>query len=179
MSSFNMDSILAKAEKCMNSKEKRIGIEKLVDNKAMSDKLNLSDGTFHTPTEAAVKFISVLQYEINSCGLSDGAISAINNIIYTKPRKISTNTYEITVLFAGDLSRPSLQEAKYGRIKDLAELFNDGVDHDMFSVFGEWHGKQVWSRTVIPGTFFMENAIDIFMGNYGNDYHVKNIRLRK
>lgn len=179
MSSINMSSILAKAQACMNTSKKKAEIRQIV-NKVMLGQLTLQSGNgTHTPEEAAEKFIDVLYHEIESSGLSYNAISAISNIQHGTAHQYGDNTYIIPVYFVGDLSRPSLNEARYGSINDIAELFNYGVDHTMRPVHGEWHGKETWSRTVIPGTHFMESAVRDFLGNYGSEYNVVDIQLNR
>lgn len=180
MASINMDSILAKAQACMNTSEKKAQINDIV-NKVMLGKIKLktagSTPSPHSPEEAASKFIEVLRHEINSSGLSAEAADAISNLDYGAAHQVGENTYIISVYFVDDLSRPSLDESRYGSINDLAALFNTGVDHKMKPVHGEWHGHETWSRTVIPGTHFMEQAIQDFMGNYATEYNVTNITI--
>lgn len=177
MASINMKSILAKAQSHMESKVGQSKVDNVI-SKVMLGNIRLqSGGTTHTPEEAASKFIEVLQSSINSAGLSEGAIKAISNIEYGSARNIGHSTYIIGVYFVGDMTRPSLDEATYGGINDIVALFNNGVDHTMHPVHGMWHGKETWSRTVIPGTHFIEQAVTDFMGNYASEYNVTNISV--
>lgn len=109
--------------------------------------------------------------------MSEGAIDAVSNIEHGSAHSVGHNTYIIGVYFVGDMTRPSLDEAKYGGINDIVALFNNGVDHTMRPVHGLWHGKETWSRTVIPGTHFIEQAVTDFMGNYASEYNVTNISV--
>lgn len=177
MASINMDSILAKAKAHMGSSAGQSKVNTVV-NKVMLGNIRLqSGGTAHTPEEAASKFIEVLRNSINSAGLSEGAIGAVSNIEHGSAHSIGNNTYIIGVYFVGDMTRPSLDEAKYGGINDIVALFNNGVDHTMRPVHGLWHGRETWSRTVIPGTHFIEQAVADFMGNYASEYNVINISV--
>lgn len=177
MASVNMESILAKARGYMGGKAGKSKVDTIV-NKVMLGNIRLqSGGASHTPEEAAAKFIEVLQHSINSSGLSAGAIAAVSDIDHGSAQSIGNNTYIVGVYFVGDMSRPSLDEEKYGGINDIVALFNNGVDHKMRPVHGEWHGKETWSRTVIPGTHFIEQAIQDFMGNYASEYNVINISV--
>ena len=106
-----------------------------------------------------------------------GAIEAISDISHGSAHMIGDNIYLIDVFFVGDMSRPSLDESKYGSINDIVALFNNGVDHTMRPVHGLWHGKETWSRTVTPGTHFIEQAVSDFMGNYASEYNVINISV--
>lgn len=177
MASINMDSILAKAKAHMGSSTGQNKIDNVI-SKVMLGNIRLqSGGTAHTPEEAASKFIEVLRSSINSAGLSEGAIGAVSNIEHGSAHSIGHNTYIIGVYFVGDMTRPSLDEAKYGGINDIVALFNNGVDHTMRPVHGLWHGKETWSRTVIPGTHFIEQAVTDFMGNYASEYNVTSISV--
>lgn len=177
MTSINMDSILAKAKAHMGSSAGQSKVNTVV-SKVMLGNIRLqSGGTAHTPEEAASKFIEVLRSSINSAGLSEGAIGAVSNIEHGSAHSIGNNTYIIGVYFVGDMTRPSLDEAKYGGINDIVALFNNGVDHTMRPVHGLWHGRETWSRTVIPGTHFIEQAVADFMGNYASEYNVINISV--
>lgn len=177
MASINMESILAKAKAHMGSNVGQSKVDNVV-NKVMLGNIRLqSGGTTHTPEEAAAKFIEVLQSSIGSAGLSEGAIDAVSNIEHGSAHSVGHNTYIIGVYFVGDMTRPSLDEAKYGGINDIVALFNNGVDHTMRPVHGLWHGKETWSRTVIPGTHFIEQAVTDFMGNYASEYNVTNISV--
>ncbi len=177
MASINMDSILAKAKAHMGSSAGQSKVNTVV-SKVMLGNIRLqSGGTAHTPEEAASKFIEVLRGSINSAGLSEGAIGAVSNIEHGSAHSIGNNTYIIGVYFVGDMTRPSLDESNYGGINDIVALFNNGVDHTMRPVHGLWHGRETWSRTVIPGTHFIEQAVADFMGNYASEYNVINISV--
>lgn len=177
MAYINMESILAKAKAHMKSNVGQSKVDSVV-SKIMLGNIRLqSGGTNHTPEEAATKFIEVLRDSISSAGLSEGAIRAVSNIEHSSAHSIGHNTYIIGVYFVGDMSRPSLDEAMYGGINDIVALFNNGVDHTMRPVHGLWHGKETWSKTVIPGTHFIEQAVTDFMGNYAYEYNVINISV--
>ena len=42
---------------------------------------------------------------------------------------------------------------------------------------GIWHGQETWSRTVIPGAHFVDDAVSSFMGNYASEYNVIDISI--
>lgn len=166
----------------MNTNEKRSQIRGIVD-KVMLGRIKLkSSKSIHSPEDAASKFIEVLRNEISSSGLSAEAASAISNLDYGSAYKTGDNTYQIYVYFTGDLSRPSLDSNRYpSGIDDIAEMFNYGAPkdgHKMHPVYGEWHGKETWSKTVIPGAHFMEQAVRDFIGNYATEYNVVDITIK-
>lgn len=169
---INMDSILAKAKAAIKTGNCKERYDDTV-RKIMLGSIKLKSGTLHTPEEAADKFIEVLLKTINSSGLSANAQAAISNLAHTAPVALGDGTYRIGVYFNENLSRPSLDEARYGGITDLAELFDHGMTTKSGKpVHGVWHGQEIWSRTVIPGTGFMDAAVADFMGNYASEYNV-------
>lgn len=172
MPNINIDSILEKAKAHMNTPKRQKEILKKTNDAALNGS---SDGSIRSIYEAASKFIYVLRKEIESSGLSAEAMDAISQINYTSAVQIGDGKYMIGVYFAGDLSRPSLNTEKYDGIDNIVLLFNNGVDHKMRPVYGKWHGRETWSRTVIPGTYFMQSAVRDFMSNYASEYNVVDI----
>ena len=174
MSTVNKNSISSKLKTYMNSSNGRNKIAETVE-----ETTRFQNGeTIHTPEETALKFITVLKKSINSSGLSENAIKAISDIKYQLLYKTNNHAFVIRIYFSGDMSRPSLDKETYGNINDIAVLFNNGVDHVMNPVKGMWHGKETWSRTVIPGAHFIEQAITDFINNYASEYNVVDIATR-
>lgn len=184
MASINMDAILAKAKAHMGSKDGKNKVNTVV-NKLMLGNIRLQSGeTTHSPEEAATKFIEVLRRSIESSGLSTGAIEAVSNIEHGSAHQLGdSNTYIVSIYFTGDLSRPSLDTDRYPKgVRDIVNIFNYGAPkdgHKMHPVYGEWHGTETWSRTVIPGAHFIEQAVTDFMGNYASEYNVINISVEE
>ena len=130
------------------------------------------------PQEAAKKFIEVLERSIDGAGISESVKERIKHFGFGTPEEHTDGTYSITVFFDADLSRPSLNGTD--TLRDLAELFNYGVDHVMSpQVWGYWHGELVGSRTVIPGAYFIEDAVQDFLRSYAKEYNVKSLTIRK
>lgn len=178
MTSINMASILSKANAYMGTPSGE-NKKNTVVRKAVLGQINLQQGkSTYTPEEAADKFIDVLKDSINSSGLSAGAIEAVSNIAHDNPSSLGGNIYTIRVYFSGEMSRPSLDPRSFpGGISDIVALFNNGVDHTMRPVHGTWHGKEMWSKTTIPGTHFIENAVNTFMASYASEYNVIGISV--
>lgn len=172
MASINMDSILAKAKAHMATDKRQNEIKQKSANAILN---GTSSGGIHSIYEAAGKFISVLQSEIQSSGLSAGAMAAISQINHSSAVPLGDGKYMILIYFSGDSSRPSLDPEQYGGIDDIVLLFNNGVDHKMRPVHGMWHGHETWSKTVIPGAKFIESAMQNFMSNYASEYNVIDI----
>lgn len=131
----------------------------------------------HTPEEAGEKFVEVLKSNIAGCGLSEGVASALGDVVCSGATDLGDGHFTVSVSFAGDLFRFSLDPDRYGGIDNLAALYNYGVGHTMRQVFGYWHGELTGSRTVIPGAHFMEAAVAEFMGSYAAEYGVTGIDI--
>lgn len=133
-------------------------------------------GLQHTPEEAAAAFIEVLRSEIAGSGLSAGAIAKISDISAGGVQEVGYGKYSIGISFS-NVSSPSLAPETYGGIESLAQLFNNGVDHTMRPVHATHFGQDFWSRTVIPGTHFVQSAIGAFMGGAAAAYGVESIQI--
>lgn len=176
MLQVDMGSILRKAEKTVKSKafkqEQQAYIQDIL---AGNVTVNVSNGSIHSATEAAEKFIEVLRNHINTSGLSSNAARALQGISYGGP-VCNGSKCTIKVFFDGNMHRDSLYPAGYpGGIDHLDELLDQGVGHTMKPVYGEWHGELIRSRTTIPGAHFIDSAIHDFMTSYGTEYNVVNI----
>ena len=171
----NLSSIDAKLKAYLNSDAGKKRVREHV--RACMLGISVAPGGIHTPTEAADKFIEVLGKTIDSSGLSEDVKESIKHLKCTRPEELNDGTYRIVVFFDTELDRPSLNGTD--TLRDLAELYNDGVNHEMQQVWGYWHGELVGSRTSIPGAHFMETAVQTFMTSYAGEYNVKSLTVRR
>ncbi len=176
MLKVDMGSILKKADKTVKSKafrqEQQAYIQDILIGKVT---VNVSNGSIHSATEAAEKFIEVLKTHINTSGLSSNAAAALQDLAFGNPVCVK-NKCTIKVFFDGDMHRDSLAPSSYPKgIERLDELLDQGVGHKMRPVRGEWHGNTIMSRTTIPGAYFIDSAIRDFMVSYGDEYNVTDI----
>lgn len=196
MAGINWDSIMKKANACLDTPEKKREIKEIIDAH-MLGKVTLIGGnsrgksgrmSHKTPKEAAEKFIEVLTNEIKSHGATDigyadgrlgpSAIDSLINIKHGDPY-IDGDKYCIDVNFDGELSRPSLAPKKYDGIDNIVALLNSGYEAG-HTVFGIWekHGEdRIASLTSRGGAHFIENAVDNFMDNYSTEYGVEKIDI--
>lgn len=134
--------------------------------------VNLGGAKIHSAAEAADKFIEVLRNHINTSGLSSNAAGAINDLSHGDPVCVGDKC-QIKVQFDGNMHRDSLDPLSYpGGIDNLEELLDQGISHTMKQVHGMWHGVPYFSRTTIPGAYFIDAAIRDFMFSYGTEYNV-------
>ena len=185
MAGINWDSIMKKAAARMEDRSMQSAVSEKIDEIALgkADVMKGLKRPVHSVEEAADKFAGVLHMTILSSGLHPHVEERLANLEYGKPFKIGDRTYQIAVWFEEDLTRETMSTLKDYYPVDLAELYNDGVDHVMRQLF-EWRdtgGVKVLltSNQVIPATHFMEQAIRDFMGNYGSEYNVQDITIRR
>lgn len=183
MSTINMSSIIAKAQKCMGASSKKKEISNHIDKLILGGVAFSTGGkkSIYTPEEAADKFISVLRQELLSNsgvsgGIGDTAISALSELNHTSPYKTGDGKYVIEVYFSGDLTRESLDPSNYDGVINIAALLNNGYTAS-HAVHGMWHGEEAWSLPIRGGAHFIQHAIHDFMGNYANEYGVTNIEI--
>lgn len=62
-------------------------------------------------------------------------------------------------LYTTSGTRQSLAPNYFPGEISIIDLYNNGVDHIMHAVRGEWHGKDIISNTYITYTGFIESAI--------------------
>ncbi len=177
MPEINWDSILEKAQACVAKPENQKKIEKLKDNYILNNK---SGGRSfygqHTPVEAGEAFGRVLRATIQSSDLPSGVISLLEDYDVSKAYKISNGKYMVFVSFNKDTLRESMSTFKSYYNVDIAELYNNGVDHIMPQIWERTpDGKLEISNNYIPGAHFMEQAVVDFFGNFGSEYDVLEI----
>lgn len=189
MAQINMDSILAKAKTCMNSAQFKNKVEQKTDSVIMAggtiQSITGKTITIAGASQAAAKFIEVLQNEIESLGAGGGysngslgvtAVDALTQLEHGGVHKIGKNKYQIGVWFAGNLHRDSLAPTEYGGIDNIAALLNNGYSAG-HTVYGMWHGDNIASLTQRDGAHFIDSAVRNYMANYASEYGVLNIEV--
>lgn len=176
MAAINWDAIMDKAARYMETDGARRARSKIIDKKMLGG-ARPGRGGVHTPDDAAEKFISVLHLTIQSSDIPPGVMNALDQIDHTKPYKVGDRTYRVRVYFSDDTIRESMSTKKDYYPVDLAELYNDGVDHVMQQIFEHQDNVFKISSAVINGAHFMEQSIEDFLGNYGDAYNVIGITI--
>ena len=184
MININMGSITTKVEDYFKTAKGKKKIEKVKDD-IMLGKLRFGYSTksVKTPTQAAEKFIQILEDEVQSHFGSDYALgdlgqTAIESIKleHDKPYKIG-NRYYVNLKFVGDLHRKSLRPDYYDGVKNIVALLNKGYPR-IHSVYGVWqgHGNEPrYSLTERDGAHFIEDAVRRFVTQYGKEYGILDI----
>lgn len=184
-----MESIIAKAQKCMGTSEKKREVQTYTDNAIMRGKVfslkSIGGSGVHTPEEAATMFINVLRSEIASHAGSDAssgqlggsAISALSGLSFSSPQNIAPGVFTIEVNFDDDLYRQSMS-SQSDDVQNIAALLNSGYNASK-QVFGMWHGHKQASLKTRAGAHFIDNAIKTFMSTYATEYGVIDIEVNE
>ena len=181
--SINWDSIFDKAKKRMSDHDMQKRIDWVIDKVILN--FSSSPGSPPAPSEAAKKFIEVLQAEIRSHagmepsvgGLGATAVTSLTQLSHGEPVKVGRSSYQISVSFDDNLHRESLYPKGYPEgVDNIAALLNSGYDAGK-RVYGVWHGNKIHSLTHRDGTHFIESAIRTFMADYASKYGVVGIEV--
>ena len=187
---IDMVSILKKVdEACENKENRKKGLATLY-NLIKRGESGIKRQFEGTPAAAFEDLKDCLRNAIESSGISSSLqgkfIDAVEGEIYYDLTTIGADKVEVPMtvsITGGDLSSPSLvpegqiykhrdgSDSNFGGyppINNLADLFNNGVDHVMKQVWGERDGEFMGSETVINGAHFIEAAVDSFK-QYGYD----------
>lgn len=139
-SSVDMTSIMSKARAAISTGAKLAECERIVDG-------------------IANQAVDILRSSIAGSGTPDDVVGALQDISYNIRSSGGASKIQFSVdISFSSVSRASLVPETYGGINNLAALYNNGVNHVMHPVHAEHYGQEIWSRTVIPGTHFMQAA---------------------
>lgn len=178
-----MDSILSKAKAYTNSPQFQQKVEAKTDSAIMNGSSGGTGaiGGIESINAAASKFIDVVIREVEgqAGALGPTAIDAATQLDYGTPYKVGKNKYEIGIWFSGDLHRDSLAPSRYSGVDNIVALLNNGYQAG-HSVYGVWHGHgddPIQSLAARGGLRFVDAAVRDFMGNYGRDFGVTDIKV--
>ena len=125
--------------------------------------------------EAGSLLVDCIEGAISSSGLSGGAIAAIGNVsnggAYDAGGIGRSKKYSVDISVDQN-TRPSLYEAKYGSVIDMAMLLDWGYDAKA-PVYGEWHGALAHSLVHRSPTHFFEIGVNRFNDSYGASYNAE------
>lgn len=142
----NKTSIMSKARAVISTGAKLAECERIVDG-------------------VANQAVEILRSSIAGSGTPSDVVAALQDISYNirKSGDASYIQFAVDISFSS-VSRASLAPEVYGGIDNLAALYNNGVNHVMKPVHAEHYGQEIWSRTTIPGTHFMQAAVNGMKG---------------
>ena len=174
---INMDSILDKVyawERSDKGQKKIQGtVNKYVRNNVSRTKAGSRVVTQRDMLDAARKLVQTIKDTAHGCDLPTSVLAHFDSLSIGKLQRQADDSYTIEINFADDLTRESLQPEKYGGVRNIIAIFNNGYPADrsrseaISHVAGYWHGKETVALEFRPGLYFLQDAVNDFNMNYG------------
>lgn len=174
---INMDSILDKVyawERSDKGQKKIQGtVNKYVRNNVSRTKAGSRVVTQRDMLDAARKLVQTIKDTAHGCDLPTSVLAHFDSLSIGKLQRQADDSYTIEINFTDDLTRESLQPEKYGGVRNIIAIFNNGYPADrsrsdaISHVAGYWHGKETVALEFRPGLYFLQDAVNDFNMNYG------------
>lgn len=174
---INMDSILDKVyawERSDKGQKKIQGtVNKYVRNNVSRTKAGSRVVTQRDMLDAARKLVQTIKDTAHGCDLPTSVLAHFDSLSVGKLQRQADDSYTIEINFTDDLTRESLQPEKYGGVRNIIAIFNNGYPADrsrseaISHVAGYWHGKETVALEFRPGLYFLQDAVNDFNMNYG------------
>lgn len=190
MANINIDSIMAKVHKYAMSNDGRIRMKNRIQELRNKEVSSTDAGgriiTAKDMCEVADGLIRFLQESASAHKLPASVLDHFSSLTYFRPTEIKNGNerYLVSIYFADDLSRPSLQIVNGARkgqrtgdgIENVVSLFDTGYSASDV-VYGVWdsHADEgiIRSREQRDSIGFMREAVDRFNVYYGKLYDVR------
>lgn len=177
MSAINMDSILDKVYAWERSDKGQKKIQSTVNKYVRNNVKRTQAGsrviTEHDMKVAANKLVETIRGTAQGCGLPASVAAHFGSLKVGKLQRQADGSYIIEINFTDDLTRESLEPAKYGGVRNIIAIFNNGYPSDgsrseaISHVSGWWHGEYTTALGFRQGLYFMQDAVNDFNLNYG------------
>ena len=177
MPTINMDSILDKIYAWERSDKGQKKIQSTVNKYVRNNVKRTNAGsrviTEHDMKIAANKLVETLRGTAQGCGLPASVAAHFDSLKVGKLERQVDGSYIIEINFTDDLTRESLEPARYGGVRNIIAVFNNGYPSDrgrseaISHVSGFWHGEYTTALGIRQGLYFMQDAVNDFNINYG------------
>ena len=174
---INMDSILDKVYAWERSDKGQKKIQGTVNKYVRSNVSKTKAGgrvvTQRDMLDAAQKLVQTIKDTAHGCDLPTSVLAHFDSLSIGKPQRQADDSYTIEINFTDDLTRESLQPEKYGGVRNIIAIFNNGYPADrsrseaISHVSGYWRGKETVALEFRPGLYFLQDAVNDFNMNYG------------
>lgn len=182
MASINLDSILTKVDDWKESDKGRKRMKKTLDNYVRNNVGKTQAGSPVLTRKAMIdygnKLIQAIQNTALSCDLPDSVAAHFSSLKRGKTIILPDGSYVMEISFADDLTRESLEPQRYGGVRNIVAIFNNGYPADagrseaISNVCGWWHGNYIHALGARQGLHFMQTAVDDFNQTYGSQFGI-------
>ena len=177
MSVVNMDAILDKVYAWEKSEKGQKKIRKTINRYVSKNKTRTEAGsrviTESDINKAAKTLVDTVRNTATSCNLPASVAAHFDSLRAGKARRQEDGSYTVEISFSDDLSRESLDPSKYGGVRNIVAIFNNGYPSNegrveaISNVTGFWHGEYISALGRRQGLYFMQDAVNDFNLNYG------------
>jgi hypothetical protein len=129
--------------------------------------------TYSDMIDAGDRLIQTIKNSALGCDLPQSVLAHFDSLQRGRSVKQPDGSYAMEIRFTDDLTRVSLQPEKYGGVRNIIAIFNNGYPSDkgrseaISHVAGYWHGKETAALEYRPGLYFLQDAVNDFNLNYG------------
>lgn len=182
MASLNLDSILAKVDYWKESDKGRKRMKKTLDNYVRNNVGKTQAGspvlTRKAINDYGNKLIQAIQNTALSCDLPDSVAAHFSSLKRGRTTILPDGSYVMEISFTDDLTRESLEPQRYGGVRNIVAIFNNGYPADagrseaISNVYGWWHGNYIHALGARQGLHFMQTAVEDFNQTYGSQFGI-------
>lgn len=177
MAQINYDSIIDKVYDYAESSKGQDRMQKKITNYMMHNVKHTKAGsrviTYRDMIDAGDKLVQHIRDSAHGCDLPPSVLAHFDSLKRGRAIKQPDGSFMMEISFTDDLSRPSLDPEKYGGVRNIVAIFNNGYPADasrteaISHVSGWWHGKETVALPQRAGLYFMQDAVNDFNLNYG------------
>lgn len=182
MASVNIDSILDKVDDYKRSDKGQKRMKSTID-KYVRTNVSKTQGGSDVLTRKAMldygnKLIHAIQNAALSCDLPQSVAAHFSSLKRGKTAILSDGSYIMEISFTDDLTRESLEPEKYGGVRNIVAIFNNGYPADssrsaaISNVSGWWHSEYIHALGARSGLHFMQTAVNDFNQTYGSQFGI-------
>ena len=182
MASLNLDSILAKVDDWKDSDKGKKRMKKTLDTYVRNNVGKTQAGspvlTRKAINDYGNKLIQAIQKTALSCDLPDSVAAHFSSLKRGKTTILPDGSYVMEISFTDDLTRESLEPQRYGGVRNIVAIFNNGYPADagrseaISNVYGWWHSEYIHALGARHGLHFMQTAVEDFNQTYGSQFGI-------
>lgn len=182
MASINIDAILGKVDDWKTSDKGKKRMKSTIDKYARTNVGKTQAGspvlTRKAMADYGDKLIQAIQNTALSCDLPQSVAAHFSSLKRGKTTILPDGSYVMEISFTDDLTRESLEPARYGGARNIVAIFNNGYPADagrsvaISNVYGWWHSEYIHALGYRPGLHFMQTAVDDFNQTYGSQFGI-------
>lgn len=182
MATINVDAILGKVDDWKTSDKGQKRMKQTIDKYARTNAAKTQAGspvlTRKAMADYGDKLIQTIRNTALSYDLPPSVAAHFSSLKRGKTTVLPDGSYVMEISFTDDLTRESLEPARYDGARNIVAIFNNGYPADagrsvaISNVYGWWHSEYIHALGSRPGLHFMQTAVDDFNQTYGSQFGI-------